>query len=109
MTVKAQVSEADVIRIHPGQSAYFTILGDADQRHYGKLRAIEPAPQNFLDMQRGAGGMGSSSKPNAAVFYNALFEVPNPGHRLRISMTAQVGILLGAAQQALVVPVAALG
>ncbi|WP_206995540.1 macrolide transporter subunit MacA [Trinickia mobilis] len=110
MTVKAQVSEADVIRIHPGQSAYFTILGDADKRYYGKLRAIEPAPQNFLDMQGGAGGMGGgASKPNTAVFYNALFEVPNPGHRLRISMTAQVGIVLGAAQHALVIPVAALG
>ena len=110
MTVKAQVSEADVIRIHPGQSAYFTILGDADKRYHGKLRAIEPAPQNFLDMQAGARGTGGgSSKPNTAVFYNALFEVPNPEHRLRISMTAQVGILLGEAQHALVVPAAALG
>ncbi|KVE28582.1 hemolysin secretion protein D [Burkholderia singularis] len=110
MTVKAQVSEADVIRIHAGQTAYFTILGEPDKRYYGKLRAIEPAPQNFLDMQGGAGGMGGgSSKPNTAVFYNALFDVPNPGHRLRISMTAQVNILLGTASNALYIPVAALG
>ncbi|AHI67442.1 efflux RND transporter periplasmic adaptor subunit [Burkholderia thailandensis] len=111
MTVKAQVSEADVIRVRPDQSAYFTILGEPDKRYYGKLRAIEPAPQNFLDTQGGLGGMGGggSSKTNTAVFYNALFEVPNPGHRLRISMTAQVNILLDTARNALNIPVAALG
>ncbi|MFL9871539.1 macrolide transporter subunit MacA [Paraburkholderia megapolitana] len=110
MTVKAQVSEADVIRIHPGQTAYFTILGEADKRYYGKLRAVEPAPQNFADSQSSLGGIGGgSSKPNAAVFYNALFEVPNPGHLLRISMTAQVNVLLGTASNALNIPVAALG
>ncbi|RQZ41216.1 macrolide transporter subunit MacA [Burkholderia sp. Bp9090] len=110
MTVKAQVSEADVIRVHPGQTAYFTILGDPDKRYYGKLRAIEPAPQNFLDTQSSLGGMGGGlSKPNTAVFYNALFEVPNPGHRLRISMTAQVSVVLDTARQALSIPVAALG
>lgn len=105
MTVKAQVSEADVIRVHPGQTVYFTILGDADQRHYGKLRAIEPAPQNYLDAP---GGIGSP-KPNTAVFYNALFEVPNPDHRLRISMTAQISIHIGSARNALNIPAAALG
>jgi macrolide-specific efflux system membrane fusion protein len=110
MTVKAQVSEADVIRIHPGQTTYFTILGEADKRYYGELRAIEPAPQNFLDMQGSMGGMSSgSAKSNTAVFYNALFEVPNPGHLLRISMTAQVNVLLGTARNALSIPVAALG
>jgi macrolide-specific efflux system membrane fusion protein len=107
MTVKAQVSEADVIRIAPGQTAYFTILGDPDKRYYGKLRAIEPAPQNFLDTQSTLGG--GATRNNTAVFYNALFEVPNPDHRLRISMTAQVNVLLGTAKQALSVPVAALG
>ena len=43
------------------------------------------------------------------MFYNALFDVPNPDHRLRIAMTAQVRIVLATAQAALIVPVAALG
>lgn len=107
ITVKAQVSEADVIRVSPGQTAYFTILGDPDKRYYGKLRAIEPAPQNFLDTQSTLGG--GATRNNTAVFYNALFEVPNADHRLRISMTAQVNVLLGTAKQALSIPVAALG
>ena len=110
MTVKAQVSEADVIRVRAGQTAYFTILGEPDKRHYGKLRAIEPAPQNYAEAQSPlGGGTGGGTKPNSAVFYNALFEVPNPEHRLRISMTAQVNIVLGNARNALSIPAAALG
>lgn len=106
MTVKAQVSEADVIHISPGQEVYFTILGE-DKRYYAKLRGTEPAPQNYA--QSSDKNEGGSSKPSGAVFYNALFEVPNPDHRLRISMTAQVHIVLDTAQAVLTVPVAALG
>lgn len=103
MTVKAQVSEADVIHISPGQEVYFTILGE-DRRYYAKLRGTEPAPQNFLDTQP-----AGTPKQTTAVFYNALFDVPNPDHRLRISMTAQVRIVLDTAKDVLTVPVAALG
>lgn len=35
MTVKAQVSEADIIHVHPGQEAYFTILGSNGKRYPG--------------------------------------------------------------------------
>ncbi|MFJ1573091.1 MULTISPECIES: macrolide transporter subunit MacA [unclassified Pseudomonas] len=106
MTVKAQVSEADVIHISPGQPVYFTILGE-DKRYYAKLRGTEPAPQNYA--QSTDNSDGSASNPNGAVFYNALFEVANPEHRLRISMTAQVHIVLDTAEGVLTVPVAALG
>lgn len=111
MTVRAQVSEADVVRLRPGQTAYFTILSDPDERYYGKLRAIEPVPQGFLDPPGSTSGTtgGQSSKPGAAVFYNALFEVPNADRRLRISMTAQVSVLIATVRQALSIPVAALG
>jgi len=100
ITVKAQVSEADVIRIAPGQVAYFTILGDAEARHPGTLRAIEPAPQDFSN---------PDSKPGGPVFYNALFEASNPEHRLRIGMTAQVTVILEQARNVLYVPLSALG
>ncbi|WP_296268058.1 macrolide transporter subunit MacA [Pseudomonas sp. UBA6562] len=106
MTVKAQVSEADVIHIAPGQAVYFTILGE-DTRYHATLRGTEPAPQHYVQStDKGEGGTG---KPNGAVFYNALFDVPNPEHRLRISMTAQVHIVLDTAAGVLSVPVAALG
>jgi macrolide-specific efflux system membrane fusion protein len=100
MTVKAQISEADVIRIQTGQAAYFTILGDADSRYPGALRAIEPAPQEF--------STGESKSPGP-VFYNALFEAANADHRLRIGMTAQVTVILQQARNVLYVPLLALG
>lgn len=99
MTVKAQISEADVIRIQPGQSAYFTILGDASERHFGKVSKVEPAPQELKD----------NTKNTGPVFYNALFDVPNPNHRLRIAMTAQVTIVELEAKNVLCVPLSALG
>src|SRR5262249_49398409 len=40
MTVKAQISEADVPHVHAGQSLYFTILADPTHRYYARLRAI---------------------------------------------------------------------
>ncbi|MFV3406512.1 MULTISPECIES: macrolide transporter subunit MacA [Pseudomonas] len=106
MTVKAQVSEADVIHISPGQQVYFTILGE-DKRYYATLRGTEPAPQDYLETTDKTGA--SSTRQNNAVFYNALFEVPNPDHRLRIAMTAQVRIVRDTAKAVLMVPVAALG
>jgi macrolide-specific efflux system membrane fusion protein len=99
MTVKAQISEADVIRIQPGQSAYFTILGDASERHSGTVSKVEPAPQELKD----------NAKASGPVFYNALFDVPNPNHRLRIAMTAQVTVVQLEAKNVLCVPLSALG
>lgn len=38
MLVKAQVSEADVIHLKPGQKAWFTVLGDPLTRYEGQSR-----------------------------------------------------------------------
>ncbi|SAI65764.1 HlyD family secretion protein [Bordetella ansorpii] len=111
MTVKAQISEADVTRVKAGQKAYFIILGEPDTRHYGTLRAIEPAPDSIQKDDSSAlmSSSSSSSSTSSAVYYNGLFDVPNPDGKLRISMTAQVFIVLGEAKGALVAPSAALG
>lgn len=101
MTVKAQVSEADVINVRSGQKVWFTILGDANRRYYATLRTVEPAPDNAGD--------NLTAPANSAIYYNALFDVPNPDGRLRSSMTAQVSIVLGEAKQVLTGPTAALG
>jgi macrolide-specific efflux system membrane fusion protein len=103
MTVRAQVSEADVIRIQPGQAAFFTILGDSAQRYHSKLGTVEPSPQEF---QTTAAGTKATTGP---VFYNALFDVPNTDHRLRIEMTAQVTIVLNEEKNVLSIPLSALG
>ena len=113
MTVKTQVSEADVIKVRVGLPVSFTILGDQEKRYVGKLRAVEPAPDSYSNpaTAAGAGGSGqstSTSNTAVAVFYNALFDVPNPEHFLRIGMTAQVSIELGDAHNALAIPSSAL-
>ena len=110
ITVKAKISEADVGRVKPGQTVYFTTLGDSDTRHYGILRAIEPGPDTTTSTSGTSGSTGSSnSTSNTAIYYNGLFEVPNPDGKLRVDMTAQVSIVLREAKQALCIPASALG
>ena len=93
MLVKAQVSEADVIHLKPGQKAWFTVLGDPQTRYEGVLKDILPTPE----------------KVNDAIFYHARFEVPNPQGVLRLDMTAQVHIQLAGVKNVLTIPLAALG
>ncbi|WP_423069103.1 efflux RND transporter periplasmic adaptor subunit [Devosia sp. CN2-171] len=97
MVVKAEISEADVPRVQPGQKVYFTILGDPDTRIDATLRAIEPAPESIADDS-------TSSSTSTAIYYNGLFDVDNPDHKLRISMTAQVTIVLQDATNVLTIP-----
>ena len=109
MTVKAQISEADVTQVHEGQKVYFTILGAPEHRYYAKLRAVEPAPESIAaestTSTSAGGGTGTTS---SAVYYDGLFDVANPSHSLRPSMTAQVNIVLREAKRVLTVPTSAL-
>lgn len=107
LTIKAQISEADVIRVKPGQEVYFTILGDPDKRIHAKLRTVEPAPESIASESTSAAS-SSSSASSSAIYYNGLFDVPNPDNTLRIAMTAQVYIVLDKVKDAVLVPSAAL-
>jgi macrolide-specific efflux system membrane fusion protein len=109
MTVKAQISEADVPHVHPGQSLYFTILGDPSHRYYARLRAVEPAPESINVDNAIAPAAATKDTASSAVYYNGLFDIPNPNHVLQPSMTAQVNIVLGQARAALSIPTSALG
>jgi len=111
MTIKAQISEADVTRVHAGQKVYFTILGTPEHRYETILRAVEPAPESMsTDTSATPGGAAAASGPmSAAGYYDGLFDVPNPDLALRPAMTAEVHIVLAEAAQALVIPAAALG
>nr|WP_315227112.1 efflux RND transporter periplasmic adaptor subunit [uncultured Albidiferax sp.] len=104
VTVKAQISEADVVRVKPGQKVYFTILGAPNQRYTTTLRTVEPAPDSIQ-----TDTTASTSTNASAIYYNGLLDVPNPEGQLRISMTAQVSIVQKEAQQVLSIPSAALG
>ncbi len=99
MTVKAQISEADVINVQPGQKVFFTILGQPKKRYEGTLKAIEPGP-TLMDGDDNDLEVSDTD----AVYYYGLFDVPNPDRVLRIGMTAQVSIILNKATDALLVP-----
>ena len=92
MTVVAQVSEADVVRLKPGMNAYFSTLGRPERRWTGRVRQILPTPETI----------------NNVVLYNVLFDVENTDRELKMQMSAQVFFVLGQARNALLIPVAAL-
>ncbi|CAM3586554.1 efflux RND transporter periplasmic adaptor subunit [Rouxiella silvae] len=93
MTVRAQIPEADIGRIHRGLTACFTTLGSTEKSFCSQIRTLEPAAE----------------KINNAIFFSALFDVANTQGRLRPEMTAQVSVVLSRAENVLTIPVTALG
>jgi len=91
MTVQAQVSEADIQRIHSGMPVYFISLGDPETRYEGKVRGVEPTP----------------ASKNPPIFYNTLFDVPNTSRSLMPEMTAQVFFPMMSKTNVLIMPLAA--
>ncbi|MEI7932467.1 MAG: efflux RND transporter periplasmic adaptor subunit, partial [Alphaproteobacteria bacterium] len=103
MTVRTQVSEADIIKVHPDQKVYFTILGEPSKRYYSTLKTRELTPAGGV-LDSSAGGVNKG-----AVYYNVLFNVPNEDGKLFPSMTAEVHIVLAEAQHVVTVSSVALG
>lgn len=93
MTVRAQVAEADVMRLTPGVPVYFTTLGALERRWRGTVRQILPAPEVINDV----------------VLYNALVDVDNGDRELMTGMSTQMFFVLDEADEVPLVPVAALG
>lgn len=100
MIVKAEISEADIVRVKAGQTASFTILGAPEMRFDAVVRDVEPAPSALAE--------SDTIPADKAIYYNGLLEVDNPERQLRIGMTAQVSIVLDQAKDVLLVPAAAL-
>jgi RND family efflux transporter, MFP subunit len=93
MTVRAQVAEADVMRLKPGLPVYFTTLGAGDRRWHGEVRQIMPSPEVV----------------NNVVLYNVLVDVDNHDRQLMSGMSTQMFFVLGSAKQVPLLPIAALG
>jgi len=91
MTVKADVSEADIGRIVDNTDAYFTTLGGADRRWYGKVKQVQPTP----------------TVVDNVVAYPVLFDVSNEDRTLLPGMTTQVFFIVSAIRDVLTVPLGA--
>jgi macrolide-specific efflux system membrane fusion protein len=106
VTVKAEISEADVPKVKPGLKTYFTILGEPEKRYFTTLRAVEPMPSTEDDST--STSTTTTTSTSSAIYYNGLLDAPNPEGKLRISMTAQVNIVLAHAEKTLLIPATAL-
>src|SRR5690606_2984724 len=102
LTIKAEISEADVIRVQAGQPVYFTVLGEPGKRRSAVLREVEPAPASIQNEE--SNSSNATTAATTAVYYNGRFDVPNEDGKLRISMTAQVYIVLDQAKGVVAVP-----
>jgi membrane fusion protein, macrolide-specific efflux system len=93
MTVRAQVAEADIMRIKPGMGVSFKTLGSRERRWQGSVRQILPSPEVVNDV----------------VLYNVLVDVENDDRELMTGMSTQMFFIVGRAENVAVLPTAALG
>jgi membrane fusion protein, macrolide-specific efflux system len=93
MTVRAQVAEADVMRLKTGMEASFAPLGALERTWKGIVRQILPTPEIVNDV----------------VLYDALIDVTNTDRQLMNGMSAQVFFEVAHADNVLTLPVRALG
>ncbi len=113
MTVRTEISEADIVKVRPGQPLWFTILGEPSERHEATLQSIEPAPDaitsdSSVTANSSSGSSSSASSSDEAIYFNGIFNVPNPEGHFRTYMTAEVHIVLGRAEDVLTLPSSAL-
>ena len=100
MEVKAEISEADVVNVQPGQEVEFTLLGAPDLTYTATLASVEPAPSSIKD--------SDEIDTDSAIYYNARFTVDNADRLLRIGMSADVTIFLGRAEDVPTLPLSLL-
>lgn len=93
MTVKAQVAEADIMRLKAGMESEFVTLGSTDRKWKGTIRQILPTPETVNDV----------------VLFNALIDVDNADGQLMNGMSTQNSFIIGRAENALLLPARALG
>ncbi|CAM3852139.1 efflux RND transporter periplasmic adaptor subunit [Rahnella victoriana] len=105
MTVQTRISETDILKVHPGQPLWFYVVADPKHRYQSVMGTLQDAPNDALQDE----STSSQTQQPSAVYYNGVFSVPNPGHLLRTSMTAQVFIITEQAKNVLRLPVMALG
>ncbi|WP_237742352.1 efflux RND transporter periplasmic adaptor subunit [Gayadomonas joobiniege] len=91
MTLRAEVSEADVNKITRGMPVYFSTLGNLKRRWNSQVRQILPTPNVINDV----------------VLYQVLVDVKNDDRALMDSMTTQVMFVVDKAENTLLVPLSA--
>ena len=102
MTVEAELSEADVVKVKPPVQGTFYHLRFARRYFDAQLLSVDPAPASAATTNNNV-----ATSTDTAVYYNAQLDVDNKEGLLRIDMTAEVEITVAEAKQAVVVPLSA--
>ncbi|TWF46549.1 efflux RND transporter periplasmic adaptor subunit [Neorhizobium alkalisoli] len=113
MTVRAEISEADITKVSAGQKVRFNVIGDRTKTYDATLTAIEPAPESIIDdssvaTSSSGSSSSSSSTSSSAIYYIGVFDVENGDGHFRTYMSAEVSIILGSAKNVLTIPSSAL-
>ena len=92
MQIEAKVSEADIVKIKPGQHVTFTLDGYVGEKFSGTVRQVRT---NYVD---------TSSSASSSTSYTVIVDVDNQDLRLKPGMTATLTIYTQEKPNVLIVP-----
>lgn len=95
MQVEAKVSEADIVKIQPGQEADFTLDGYVGEKFKGVVRQVRT---NYVDTS------DSTTTSSSSTTYTVIIDVDNADLRLKPGMTATLTIRTQDKKDVLLVP-----
>ncbi|MFJ8017058.1 efflux RND transporter periplasmic adaptor subunit [Streptomyces sp. NPDC096339] len=102
MQVTANFSEADALRLKPGQAATVTLNAMS-----GKVLNAQVLSVGSLPVSSGSSSGGGNSGGGSAVQYAAALTITSPTDDLRSGLSAAIQVVVGEASGALSVPTAA--
>ncbi len=94
MQIEAKVSEADIVKIQPGQRATFTLDGYMGEKFEGKVRQVRT---NYVDTSNSSNSASSTS-------YTVIVDVDNADLRLKPGMTATMTLYTQDKHDVLLIP-----
>ncbi|MGW8331248.1 efflux RND transporter periplasmic adaptor subunit, partial [Streptomyces sp. NPDC055897] len=103
MQVTADFSEADALKLKPGQAATVTLNAESGTVLNAKVLSVSSLP---VSSGSGSGGGGSSGS-GSAVQYAATLAITSPTTDLRTGLSASIQVVTGEASGALSVPTTA--
>lgn len=101
MQVTANFSEADALKVKPGQAATVTLNAEPGTVLNAKVLAVSSLPVSS------GSGSGGSNGSGSAVQYAATLTLTSPTAQLRTGLSASIQVVTGEASGALSVPTAA--
>ncbi|MEU4350809.1 HlyD family efflux transporter periplasmic adaptor subunit [Streptomyces sp. NPDC023838] len=107
MQVTANFSEADALKLKPGQAATVTLNAQSGTTLNAKVLSVSSLPVSSGAGSSGGGGGGGNSGSGSAVQYAATLTITSPTSNLRTGLSASIQVVTGEASGALSVPTVA--